>query len=606
MGRNFVDIFRFNTFGNFAALLAAFLAVCWLAPYVYTVLPANSFLVIHTLLELVAVVVSLSICTIVWLMWEGFDDYCGKFVLVFGLSFFATGAVDIMHILGYSGMPAFITANSQEKSIFFWLYGRYLVVVGFLAAFLWPKENGFRLSLAINALGPLAGAAIVAGLLLGTEYINLVPDLYNEATGLTATKIYLEYALIGLYLLAMLLLLTIRAKLTTSVLKNLLYFFLFSIFSELTFTMYDSVFDTYSLIGHLYKVCAYYFLFKAVYLAGVVNHFYTLGEMGKMSAELLKEEISLEAVLEIQMPKLKKLIPQAEQICVFLTANGSGCYRTVYSWGKFSELFPVGGEFCVSHTLDNSIQHFTDPAALLEKISEQECTPAVSVILKASRQILRIPLVSKVSTQGVIALYTFSAAARFTPAVIEKAKVFQQFATLAIAQAASQETILKLSYEDSLTGLPNRRWFFEELGRIKYDADQYGSPFTVVYLDMNGLKYINDHLGHEAGDAALQTIGRTLKAAARGCDVPARLGGDEFALLLRHVGLDEAAERLDELKATFAGLPLPEYDHVFSLAVGGACYPAEGCSLEQLLSLADDRMYEHKRLLKAGQAGQAG
>jgi diguanylate cyclase (GGDEF)-like protein len=602
MGRKLADLIRFNIFGNFAALLAAFLAVSWLAPFVYTVFATDSFLIMHTLLELIAVVVSLSICTIVWLMWEGFDDYCGKFVMVFGLSFFASGAVDIMHILGYSGMPAFITVNSQEKSIFFWLFGRYLVAAGFLAAFLWPKENGFRLSLAIKVIGSLASVAIVAALFLGTEFIDLVPALYSAAAGLTPLKVGLEYALIGLYLLAMLLLTAIRAKLTASVLRNLLYFFVLSIFSELTFTVYDSVFDTYNLIGHLYKACAYYCLFKAVYLAGVVNHFYTLGEMGKMSAELLKEEISLEAVLEIQMPKLKKLIPQAEQICVFLTTGGC-CYRTVYSWGKFSELFPVGGEFCVSHTLDNSIQHFTDPASLLEQISEKECTPALSVILKASRQILRIPLTTKSATQGVIVLYTFSAAARFTPVVIEKAKVFQQFATLAIAQAASQETILKLSYEDSLTGLPNRRWFFEELGRVRYDADQYGSPFTVVYLDMNGLKYINDHLGHEAGDAALQTIGRTLKAVARGSDVPARLGGDEFALLLRHVGLAEAAGKVAELKDVFGCLPLPEYDHVFSLAVGGASYPEETCSLEQLLSLADDRMYEHKRLIKSGQAG---
>jgi PleD family two-component response regulator len=113
----------------------------------------------------------------------------------------------------------------------------------------------------------------------------------------------------------------------------------------------------------------------------------------------------------------------------------------------------------------------------------------------------------------------------FTPTVMEKAKVFQHFATLAIAQATNQETILKLSFEDSLTNLPNRRWFFEELSKIQYDADQYGFPFTVVYLDMNDLKYINDHLSHDAGDMALQEIGKALKREARVSDVPARLGG---------------------------------------------------------------------------------
>ncbi len=350
---------------------------------------------------------------------------------------------------------------------------------------------------------------------------------------------------------------------------------------------------------HLYKVGAGYFLFKAVYMSGVVNHFYTLGEMGKMSAELLKEQISLEAVLEIQMRKLKKLIPQAQQICVHLVANGQGCYRTVYSWGKFSELFPVSGEFCLVDNLNHSMHLFTEPASILQTIPEGNFTPSVSVILKASKQLLRIPLVTKDALHGVILLFTFNEAPRFTPTVMEKATVFQQFATLAIAQATNQEIILKLSMEDSLTGLPNRRWFFEELGKLQYDADQYGFPFTVVYLDMNDLKYINDNLGHDAGDRCLQEIGKALKQEARQSDVPARLGGDEFAIIFSHMGLAEAKQKVAELKENFSKLPLSGYDHAFSLAVGTASYPEEAASAKELLSLADDRMYEHKRQIKA-------
>ncbi|MDR3589982.1 MAG: GGDEF domain-containing protein [Negativicutes bacterium] len=598
MVRNVLERIRFNTFGNMATICGVFLVFNFWAPQVRLAWSPGNFLSIHSILEFVSVLIALSICTIVGLLWEGFDDYCGKFVMVFGLSFFAVGIVDLMHALSYNGMSEFITPSSQQKAIFFWLIGRYLVAFGFLAALIWPKESGFCLRKAIYALGAFSGVALVAAIVLGTKYIGLVPPLYIEPEGLTPLKINLEYSLIVIYVLEGFLLWTIRAKLTASVLKNLLYFFLFSVFTELTLSLYENVYDSYSLLGHIYKVTAYYFLFKAVYMSGVVNHFYTLGEMGKMSAELLKEQISLEAVLEIQVRKLKKLVPQAQQICVHLVSSSQKCYRTVYSWGKFSELFPVGGEFCFINNLHHSIHLFTEPAGILKTIPEGNYNPSVSVILKASKQLLRIPLVTKDSLQGVILLFTFNEAPRFTPAAMEKAKVFQQFATLAIAQATTQETILKLSLEDSLTGLPNRRWFFEELNRLQYDADQHGFPFTVVYLDMNDLKYINDNLGHDAGDRCLQEIGRALKQEAQGSDLPARLGGDEFAIIFRHMGLTEAEQRIAQLKESFSKLPLSGYHHMFSLAVGGASYPEETNSVKELLSLADNRMYEHKHQIK--------
>jgi len=599
MERKLLENLRFNTVWNMVTIMSIFLIVMIAAPYVYLTPNLGSFVSIHTILEFISVLVALSVGTFVWLMWEGFDDYCGKFVLVFGLSFFAVGIIDIMHTLSYNGMPIFITPSSQQKSIFFWLCARYLVTLGFLMALLWPKGNKFSLHKALYILGAFTSTAIIIAGLFGTKYIDLVPALYLESAGLTPFKIHLEYILIAVYIFESMLLWRIRSKLTESIFKNLLYFLLFSIFSEVTFTFYENVYDIYSLLGHLYKVGAFYFLFKAVYLSGVVNHFYTLGEMGKMSAELLKEKISLEAVLEIQMPKLKKLIPQAEQICVHLVTNNQGCWRTVYSWGKFSELFPIGGEFCVESKIYNAIHLFTEPTSILQMIPEGTCTPSVSVILKASKQLLHIPLVNHDIIQGEIILYIFSATSRFTPGVVEKARVFQQFATLAIAQASNQETILKLSFEDSLTGLPNRRWFFDELSKIKYDADQYGLPFTVVYLDMNDLKYINDNIGHDAGDQALKEIGKELKRLARTSDVPARLGGDEFAILFRHMGLNEAEQKVAELKTAFSKLTLSEYNHEFSLAVGGSSYPEEASSAEQLLSLADDRMYEHKRKIKA-------
>ena len=603
MGRNIMETLRYNTFWNMTAIITSFLLVNYAASYAYAIHDLEDFLSIHLIIELTSVLIAFSICIMVWLTREGFDDYSGRFILLFGLTFFAVALVDLMHALSYNGMLHFVTPGNQQKSIFLWLYGRYMVVLGFFIALLWPKETTFQLRRAIHILATTACTLTLIAFLLATLYLDLVPLLYRDSLGLTPLKICLEYILIGIYIIEGILLWRIRGKLRESIFKYLLYFLLFTVFSELTLTCYENAYNTYSFLGHIYKLTAYYFLFKAIYVSGVLHHFFTLGEMGKMSAELLKEKISLEAVLQIEMPKLKKLIPQAEQICVNLVTDGPSCFRTAYSWGKLCELFPVGGEYCVGNSNNSSpnIQVFTDPTNLLQVLCEKDCTPSISVILKVSKQVLRIPLLTKGILHGVINLYIFKSNSHFGPEAIEKAKVFQQFITLAISQAKNQETIMKLSFEDSLTGIPNRRCFFEELSKIKYDADEYGLPFTVIYLDMNGLKYLNDHMGHEAGDQALQLIGRSLKKAARQSDVPARLGGDEFGILFRHMTLAKAQEKITELKNEFARLRLVEFDHSFSLAVGGASYPDEATNEEELLSLADDRMYEHKRQMKANQ-----
>lgn len=182
---------------------------------------------------------------------------------------------------------------------------------------------------------------------------------------------------------------------------------------------------------------------------------------------------------------------------------------------------------------------------------------------------------------------------------MERAELFQTFAALAVAQLRHQELVTKLSYEDGMTGLPNRRRFFEEIEKAVYAYDRYKTPFTVIYLDMNNLKYINDTFGHDAGDEALLTIAAYLKKATRQSDLPARLGGDEFAILYPYMDHKSAQTKIAELKLLFANLQLKQADAAFSLAVGGASYPDEAADADTLLSLADDRMYKHKREMKS-------
>lgn len=167
---------------------------------------------------------------------------------------------------------------------------------------------------------------------------------------------------------------------------------------------------------------------------------------------------------------------------------------------------------------------YHQPHRLLAKLDPNDYTQSIAPLWQAATQLLYIPLLAEEKFYGFVMLYSFKRFSRFSDDDLEKAQVFQKFATLTIAQLKYQETISRLSYEDGLTQLPNRRYFFEQMAEVQYEAIRYGIPFTLVFLDMNNLKYINDIFGHAAGDEALRTIALKLKETVRASDITARLG----------------------------------------------------------------------------------
>jgi diguanylate cyclase (GGDEF)-like protein len=161
-----------------------------------------------------------------------------------------------------------------------------------------------------------------------------------------------------------------------------------------------------------------------------------------------------------------------------------------------------------------------------------------------------------------------------------------------------------LSYLDELTGLHNRRGFLL-FARAQLDAGALARrPMLLIFVDLDGLKYINDKLGHSAGDRALVDTSTVLKSTFRERDIVARLGGDEFVVLVT----DSSAVREVDLLARLAGRldalnarPGREFQLAFSTGVA-AFDPAAPEPLEELLSEADSRMYLDKRRRKDASA----
>ncbi len=160
-----------------------------------------------------------------------------------------------------------------------------------------------------------------------------------------------------------------------------------------------------------------------------------------------------------------------------------------------------------------------------------------------------------------------------------------------------EETIKSLAFYDSLTGLPNRIYFNEQLDKAIKTGETEGKMIAIMFLDLDGFKYINDTFGHSAGDIMLQKVSQRLKAVSRNSFL-SRISGDEFTLLLSDVN---EVKEIDKI----AGLILDSFQMPFSLednvklyltaSIGISIYPTGGKDAETLVKNADIAMYYAKR-----------
>ena len=151
----------------------------------------------------------------------------------------------------------------------------------------------------------------------------------------------------------------------------------------------------------------------------------------------------------------------------------------------------------------------------------------------------------------------------------------------------------QLADTDTLTPLPNRRHFLRELQRVAQQVSRYRHRAAVLFVDVDGLKAINDGHGHRAGDMALIHVARLLRDRVRGSDVVARIGGDEFGVLLEHV--DEAAARAKAASLCDAIRDNPPSDGIAIAVSIGIAPLLPDDDLEAALARADGDMYGAKR-----------
>ena len=212
----------------------------------------------------------------------------------------------------------------------------------------------------------------------------------------------------------------------------------------------------------------------------------------------------------------------------------------------------------------------------------------------ALRSALAVPLEGSGGVVGVLTLYHSDRDA-FTKDHLRILLAINAKIALSIENALRYRQAETSATTDYLTELPNARSLFLQLDAELSRSRRSKQPMTVLTMDLDGFKQVNDRYGHLEGNRVLRAMGAGLKSVCREYDLVARMGGDEFVLVLPGARAGELSGRLEQLRTVISQISHDMFSgDLLSISIGTAYYPEDGADAEELLSVADRRMYSEK------------
>ena len=272
------------------AVMVSILPIIWIeltADFSYHVFEKQSYLLFHNVAESFSIMVSFSIFGLGWFSYPENKDQHSVF---FSTAFIAIGLIDFMHMLAYPGMPDLITPNSANKSTQFWIIVRFFSACIFLiSSFLFSVQNHPLIRLRL-----LTVSALIISLLAFLSVIffqPIMPVTFSPDSGLTPTKIYAEYIIIIILIIAFFRYWKVFKETNNPEIPYYLAAFIFCIFSELAFTGYHDSFDTYNVLGHIYKILAFLLIYRGIFSASIKKPYHQLIQINhQLQIELSKIE----------------------------------------------------------------------------------------------------------------------------------------------------------------------------------------------------------------------------------------------------------------------------------------------------------------------------
>ncbi|WP_161484650.1 PAS domain S-box protein [Kosmotoga arenicorallina] len=302
------------------------------------------------------------------------------------------------------------------------------------------------------------------------------------------------------------------------------------------------------------------------------------------------------------LQKCIQIIPEAQAGSVLLKENGNyKCVATVgYNLEELSPLHFSPDELMLPETEEVLVIKEPQKYILHSKCSKALLNPKEFDRIKAT---LSIPVVINKEIKALFNLDTTESPEAFDKTAVEMSQILGKALSLLLERLEFEKTLKEQqkmlefsSTHDALTGLPNRRFLFEHASQQFALAKRHGKFLSVLYMDLNGFKIINDTFGHEIGDILLKRVSYRLKDSIRESDIVARLGGDEFVFLLPDTDVSGATETvkrvLENLEKPFE---ISNKELKISASFGIAVFPKNGKDLRELLRKADEAMYIAKK-----------
>ena len=530
------------------------------APF-YELKGIASYVPLHTFLEFLSIIVSAMIFGTVWVRVASIEQ--NRNHLILACSFLGVAILDLLHVFSFPGMPDLITASSSEKTINFWLMARYFSALSLLLVLVLPwhtTASRFTQWVVLSFVLALVSTLTIIGLF----YPSLIPSTYVEEQGLTAFKIISEYCVAAIYLIVCIrLFYSMRTSQPYDVVSLFVAVGIMSM-SEIFFTLYSDMTDSFNLLGHIYKVIAYGFIYKSIFITSIVKPYEELAETRKEL--LLAASVFSHAGESIIITDMTGII-----------VDVNGTFTTITG---FSREEAIGQNPRILKSGRQSPEFYADMwQALLE---EGYWSGEVWNRRKNGEVYALMSTISAVNDEQGITTHYVSLGNDITQI------------------KEHQEQLEHIAHYDILTNLPNRVLLADRLSQAMLQCNRHKQSLAVVFLDLDGFKTVNDAHGHDMGDELLITLSVRMKEALREGDSLARIGGDEFIVVLVDLVNVEDCQPILERLLLSASEPVTIDGVVLnvSASIGVTHYPQDNVVADQLMRHADQAMYKAKQLGK--------
>ena len=211
---------------------------------------------------------------------------------------------------------------------------------------------------------------------------------------------------------------------------------------------------------------------------------------------------------------------------------------------------------------------------------------------------IAVPMYSHERIIGVISTYRRDASRPFAPDELETVAFLAEQGGVALENVRLHEEAQRLSLTDGLTGVWNRRYFQMQFRQVLATATRFERPFSVLMMDLDHFKQVNDRFGHQRGDALLIEFSHRVTHLLREVDTFARYGGEEFICLLSETDTDGAKTTAEKIHDAIRGVPFGSMDEELvnlTVSIGVAAYPDHGDSFKSLVEAADQALYRAKQ-----------